>query len=113
MSKRWRVVVSGSLIGSGISVFLGLVTMGKVGPVTSASDVLGSFLVCFGPLGGPLSEPLAYVDFSPRRMIVSAALLLSLIFLHPLRPGILTSWISGSAIAVWFLWGLAMTYYGV
>jgi hypothetical protein len=113
MSRRLRVVVPGFLIGSGLSVFLGLLAIGKSEPATSTMEFLCDFLVCLGPLGGPLSEPLALVDFDWVRMIVATAVLAGLAGLHPWRPGIATGVISGLAIAVWFFWGLAMTYNGV
>lgn len=113
MSKRWRVVVPGCLIGSGLSVFLGLMAIGKSGLGISARNPLLGLLVCFDPLGGPLAEPLAYVDFDPLRMVIATFVLLALIALHPLRPGIATGILSGLAIVVWFVWGLGMTYDGV
>ena len=113
MKRRWRVVVPGCLIGSGLSVFLGLVAIGKAELATSVGGLLLGLLVCFGPLGGPLAEPLAYIDFEPVRMVAATVVLLALIGLHPLRPGIVTGVVSGLAIAVWFFWGLAMTYDGV
>jgi hypothetical protein len=113
MGRRWRVVVPGFLVGAGLSALLGLATIEKAGLEPSAQGLLLGILVCGGPLAGPLAEPLAYVDFDPVRMVAAAAVLLALIALHPLRPAILTALVSGTALAVWFVWGLAMTYYGV
>lgn len=113
MTRRWRVVVPGSLFGSGLSVFMGLAAIGKAGPTPSVEFLLYDVLVCLGPLGGPLAEPLAYVDFDPLRMIAATVVLLAVIALHPLWPGVATGILSGLALFVWFVWGLAMTYAGV
>ncbi len=113
MTRRLRVVAPGFLIGTWLSVVLGLATIDKAGPVTSPTQLLAYALVFVGPLGGPLSEPLAYVDFDLVRMTVATVVLAALIGLHPCRPRIATGVVSGTAIAVWFIWGFAMTYNGV
>jgi hypothetical protein len=65
MHPRLRVVGIGLLIGGALSVLLGLIVVGRNGgPSLEISNLL---LLC-GPAGGPLSEPLANVDYSLPRM---------------------------------------------
>jgi hypothetical protein len=107
LPKRLQVVVPGFLLGTALSVFLGLKAAGS-----QALDPL-TLLVCFGPLAGPFSEPLGRVDYDAGRMIGWGGILMLLIALHPLRPRRWTAVVSGLVVGVWFVSGLCWTYDGV
>ena len=95
-------------MGACVSSFFALLTISKVGPVGPTA-----MLLFIGPLGGPFAEPFAYTDLSIVRMIGCGTVLGGFILLHPLRPNRLTALITAAAIGWWFLYGLALTYYGV
>jgi hypothetical protein len=107
LPQRLRVVVPGFLLGTALSVFLGLKAAGS-----QAFDPL-TLLICFGPLAGPFSEPLGRVDYDAGRMIGWGGILMLLIALHPLRPRRWTAVVSGLVVGVWFVSGLCWTYDGV
>jgi hypothetical protein len=109
LQDRMGVVVPGLSLGTAASVLFAL-----LGVWHHPVPALGMFLIlCLGPLGGPLSEPLAVIDYSVAGMVAWGCGTALLIGLHPLRPNPVTGVISGLALAYWFLLGFGYTYAGV
>lgn len=96
-------------MGAFVSTFFAILVLSKSKGLAGTT----ALLLFIGPLGGPLSEPLAYTNYSVARMVGWGTMLGALILLHPLRPNAITAVISSCTLAFWLLYGLALTYFGV